>query len=262
LKPGHLGTINDLASLYGKAGRFNDELALLRDSLSHTDQKDDLMLHLLHLYLVHGNYADAEQIVTTHTFAPKHRDYQLRDEYRALKYAETAQAFAKRDYATALKLVDEVENPPASLGVDDFQFASTPQMDYSRGRILEALGRKAEADEAYDKCVKSVDLKSGEMESFAGSNFYIVLALNKLGQHQEAEKVAAQFETYARTQLDLQRSTRKANGHYTLGLIALFHGDKKTAESEMHLALKAEPDFLPPIFDLRGDAIGTALVAK
>jgi tetratricopeptide (TPR) repeat protein len=258
----HLDTVNDLATLYAAAGRFEDELTLLHHTLKVSPGNDDIMLRLLQFNLVQGHYLDADEIIRTHTFSPRHRDNQLRDEYRSLKYAEGSQAFVNGQYQRALDLFHSIETPPSSLGVDDFQFESTPRLHYYLGRTLEALGRKAEAKQAYERSVKEVDLTAGDRASFNSDTFFMLLSLDRLGRSPEASDLAKKFEAFAQSQLTLSRGHRRAEGKYLLALSALRQGEIDKARLLMEESLKIEPDFLAPRFDLRKDSIGTEVAPK
>ena len=258
----HLDTVNDLATLYATAGRFQDELALLQHALKASPGNDDIMLRFLQFDLVQGHYLDADKIIRTHSFSPRHRDDQLRDEYRSLKYAEGSQAFMNGQYQQALDLFHTIETPPSSLGVDDFQFESMPRLHYHLGRTLEALGRKEEAKQSYERGVKDVDLTAGDRTSFNGDTFFMLLSLDRLGRSPEASDVAKKFEAFAQSQLTASRAHRRAEGKYLLALGALRQGETDKARLLMQESLKIEPDFLAPRFDLRKDSIGTGVAAK
>ena len=262
LDPNHLSTVNDLVSQYAKAGRFDDELKLLNASIAHTDDKDDLMMRLLQVDLVQGRYADAEHVIASHTFAPRHRDTQLRDNYRALKFAEAGKAYTARDYAQAYAALEAVATPPATLGVDDFQFEATPRLNYDRGLILEALGKHTEALIEFKEAVKHADLTSGDRASYNSDSLFVLFALDRLGREAEADALAAKFADFAQTQLPLKRVHRQADGHYMLGLLALRSGDTAGAKQHMDDALRLEPDFLAPRFDLRADSVDVLLARK
>lgn len=255
----HLDTVNDLASLYSTMGRFADERALLQRSLNLSPGSDDLMLRLLQFYLVQGNYAEAGTIVRTHEFSPRHRDTQLRDQYRALMYAEGSRAYVGGNYEKALAAFHMAETPPASLGIDDFQFESTPRLHFYLGRTLEALHRKSEADGAYERTIKDVDLTAGDRASYNSDNFFMLLALDRLGRRQEADALAARFRAFAQTQLTLAYAHRRAEGNYLLALLDAREGHLAEARQLMNTSLEIEPDFLAPRFDLRNDSVGLDL---
>ena len=258
----HLGTINDLVTSYAGAGRFSDELTLLHKSLERAPNDDDLMLRLLHVDLVQGRYADAQKLIGQHTFSPRHRDTQLRDEYRSLKYAQGSEAYREANYTRALALFHAAETPPRSLGLDDFQFQSTPKLHYYLGRTLEALGRKSEATAAYEQSVKEVDLTSGDRATYNSESFFMLLSLDRLGRSEEAGKLAQKFSAFAESQRLLKRAHRRAEGQYLLALDASRRGLADEAARLREESLKIEPDFLAPRFDERGDSVSQERVVK
>lgn len=257
----HLGTVNDLVTLYARAGRFPDEIALLQKALQRSPENDDLTLSLLHVDLMQGHYDEADKIVLLHRFSPRHRDDQLRDAYRTLRYAEGSRAFAKGDYAQALDLFRAAGAPPDSLGVDDFQFQSMPRLHYYLGRTYEALNRKSEAKQSYEQSVKEVDLTVGDRATFNSDNFFMLLSLERLGRIAEVGALSNKFEAFAKSQLSLARLQRRSEGQYLLALISANRGNPEEAARQMESALKIEPDFLAPRLDLRGDSIGVGVLA-
>lgn len=255
LKPEHVRTLNDLSSIYARAGRFDDQIALLTRAVKRTPDDDDLVMALLNAYLIKGRYKDADEIVRTHTFAPRHRSTILRDEYRSLRYGMGAADFNRGDYAGALAEFQAALKPPVSLGVDDFQFVSTPRAYYYIGRTLEAMGRKQDADAAYNESIRGVDLLSGDRDSWNSDNFFAVLALQRLGQDEKARSLTSHFKGFAETEKDDANPIHRGEARYLLALIAKEQGNTAQARTLMHDALEALPDSLPPRFELRGDVI-------
>ncbi|WP_263418111.1 DUF5107 domain-containing protein [Terriglobus albidus] len=262
LDPSHLATVNDLVSQYAKAGRFDEELKLLQASVDRAADKDDLMMRLLQVNLVQGRYDDAEKVIGTHTFAPRHRDTQLRDNYRALKYAEAGKAFRAGKYAESYTALQAIATPPATLGVDDFHFEATPRLNYDQGLVLEALGKYAEAQAEFNDAVKHADLTSGDRTSYNSDSIFVLFALDRLNRKQESDGLAKKFGEFAQTQLPLKRAHRRAEGHYLLALLALRAGDRTAANQHIQEALRIEPDFLAPRFDLRGDSVDVVLTVR
>jgi tetratricopeptide (TPR) repeat protein len=255
LKPAEPRTLNDLSSLYARTGRFDDQISLLQKALRRSPNDDDLEMALLNAYLIKGRYQDADQIVSTYQFAPRHRSTVLRDEYRNLRYGMGAVAFNKGDYPEALKLFQSVLKPPVSLGVDDFQFESTPRAYYYIGRTLEAEGRKEEANKAYQEAIRGIDLLSGDRDSWNTENFYAVLSLERLGNKNKAEDLIPHFDGFARTEMDSTNPAHRGQARYLLGLIAKNAGQDAQARKLMSQSLQALPDSLPPRYELRGDVI-------
>lgn len=255
LNPAHVRTLGDLSALYAKAGRFDDQLAVLAKALARSPQDDDLAESVLAANLVKGRYDAAEKLIATHRFAPRHRTYGLRDRYRLMRYGMGAAAFNRGRYAEALELFDSATKPPVSLGIDDFQFESVPRLEYYRGRTLEALGRRADARVAYEKSIEGIAQLSGDRDSWNSDNFYMVLALEKLGRAGEAAKLVTRFEEFAKTEIDSDKAHHRAEASYLLALVRKREGHAPEARKLMQQSVEAQPDFLPPRYELRGDAL-------
>ena len=243
LNPAHVPTLNDLSGMYAKAGRFDEQLAVLRKALARSPQDDNLAEAVLAANLIKGRYDEAERLVATHRFAPRHRSYGLRDKYRFMRYGMGAAAFREGRYAEALKLFESAQKPPVELGVDDFASQTTPRLDYYLGRALEALGRTAEARQAYERAVQ-------DTPDLTAENFFIVPALEKLGRAAEAAKLAARFEAFARGELEAKSPRRRAEARYLLALVRKQAGADAEARKLREEALALQPDYLPPRLDL------------
>lgn len=254
-KPDHTRTWNDLSSIYARAGRFDDQTALLTRAVQAAPGDDDLVGALMNSYIVKGRYQDADQIVRTHTFAPRHRATALRDEYRSLRYGMAAAEFNNRDYAAALATFQSALRPPVSLGVDDFESTPSPRAYYYIARTLEVLGRKQEASAAYQECSKGVDLLTGDRDSWNSDNFFAVLALERLGQKEKAMSLISHFMGFAETEKDVANPEYRGEARYLLALLAKHSGDMQKARTLLNESLNAMPDALPPRLELRGDVL-------
>jgi tetratricopeptide (TPR) repeat protein len=244
-----------LSSTYARSGKFDDQIALLNKAIRRTPNDDDFVMALMNAYLIKGRYQDADAIVNTHKFAPLHRSTVLRDEYRYLRYGMGAVAFNKDDYSQALSLFQSALKPPVSLGIDDFQFQSTPRAYYYIARAFEALGRKEEAAAAYRQSMSGVDLLSGDRDSWNSENFFAVLSLEKLGQADKANTLIPHFEDFAKTEMDDIDPAYRGKARYLLALIEKRAGHSEQARKYMNDSLQALPDSLQPRYELRGDAI-------
>ncbi len=253
LKPGHLRTLNDLSSLYSRAGRFDEQIALLGKALERSPNDDDLAESLLTAHLAKGRYDEAERLVTQHRFAPRHRTYGLRDKYRVMRYGMGSSAFQQGDYATALKLFESALSPPVSLGADDFQTQGSPRLQYYIGRALEAMGKVAEAKDAYSKSITGMETLSGDRDSWNSENFFMIPALRRLGRPDDATRLEKHFVEFARTEENTRSAHRRAEALYLLGLVDKYEGRGSDALKRMQQAVSAEPDLLPVRLEIRGD---------
>ncbi len=254
-KPDHTRTWSDLSSIYARAGRFDDQIALLTHAVQAATGDDDLVGALMNSYIVKGRYQDADRIVRTHTFAPRHRATALRDEYRSLRYGMAAAEFNRGSYAAALAMFQSALRPPVSLGVDDFESTPSPRAYYYVGRTLEALGRKQDASAAYQECSQGVDLFTGDRDSWSSDNFFAILALERLGQKEKAMSLLSHFLGFADTEKDVSNPEYRGEARYLLALIAKHNGETQKARILLDESLNAMPDALPPRLELRGDVI-------
>lgn len=259
LRPDDLDTVDDLATAYAHAGRFDEQLALLQSAVKRSPDNDHLVKGVLTADLITGNFAAAQQIVDQHTFKPVHRNYELRDLYRELEYAQGSQAFHQGDYAKALQYFQTALKPPASMGIDDFEQQSAPRIDYYIGRTYEAMGNKAAAQQAYESSARGIDqLAGGGRENFSPDNFFMVLSLERLGQHEKAAELTKQFATVAGSRTESRQLMEIAGSQYLRGLIALSQGDTAAARKLIEQAVQTAPDYIAPRFELNGNAISPA----
>jgi tetratricopeptide (TPR) repeat protein len=253
LNPAHVRTLNDLSSIYSKAGRFDEQVAVLQKALARSPEDDDLAEGILTANLVRGNYDAAAKIVDTHRFEPRHRSYGLRDKYRFMRYAMGAVAFKAGKYDQAAELFHSALKPPVSLGADDFVEGANPRLDYYLGRTLEAQGRKAEAVKVYQRGAGGAAQLSGDRDSLNSENFHMIYSLRRLGRAAEADRLSKRFADFARVELDGRNRRRHAEAAYLLALAEKDAGRTAEARRLLEQAIKSQPDFLPARIELRGD---------
>jgi tetratricopeptide (TPR) repeat protein len=259
ISPEDEDTLDDLATAYARAGKFDEQLSLLEDAIKRAPNNDHLTEGILAVDLIEGKFDAAQEIVDLHRFVHGERGDGLRDDYRELEYGRGSGAYNKGNYEQALKLFQAALKPPANLGLDDSELQSAPRIEYYIGRTLEALGRKQDAQQAYQESIRGVDhLAGGGGDSWSPDNFFMVLSLEKLGRHQEAADLAKQFETVAESRQDENQPFFIAGATYLRGLIADYHGDPAEGRKLIARAVEIEPNYIAPRFELRGDAIDTA----
>jgi tetratricopeptide (TPR) repeat protein len=262
LNPAHIRTFNDLSNLYARAGKFDQQLALLKKALQRSPEDDDLTEGMMTADLMKGRYDEARRLIETHQFAPRHRTYSLRDKYRVMQYATGAQEFNRGDYAEALKSFESAMKPPVSLGVDDFQAQMSPRLQYYLGRTFETLGRSSEARLAYERGISGVKQLSGDRDSWNSENYFMVLSLERIGQILEAAQLQKHFENFARSELSSKDAHRRAEANYLLGLIEKHDGRRAESLQLMGDAIAAQPDLLAARLEASGVALDPLLPVK
>ena len=255
INPAHLRTLDDLSAIYARAGRFDEQLSLLKKALDRSPSDDDLAAGVLTANLNIGRYSGAEHLIATHTFAIRHRSYGLRDKYRLMRCGLGAKAFLQGEYRQALELFESALHPPASLGVDTFENQASPRLEYYIGRSLEALGRKDDASRAYEKSIVGLEQLSGDRDSWSSENFFMILSLDRLGRSDEAARLEKHFANFAETERDSKSAERRAAALYLLALVSGHDGHPEQARTLLVEALDAQPDLLAARLALRGDVV-------
>jgi tetratricopeptide (TPR) repeat protein len=255
LNPSHLPTLNDLSTAYARAGRFDEQIELLERGLETSPESDTLAENLIGVYVATGRFDEAKRVIAEHQFQPRHRTYGLRDKYRFLQYGLGARAFGAGNYVEALTQFQSALDLPLSLGMDDFQFESTPRVHYYIGRTLEELGRKAEAREAYQKSIDGLEKLTGDWDSLNVETFYMALALERLGREAEARELLGRLDGFARGQFNTTQTHRRAASRYLAGLVKKHAGATSEARGLMEEGLRIEPDLILLRLELRGDPI-------
>ena len=258
LNPAHVRTLEDLSTLYARAGRFDDQISVLNEALNRSPKDDDLAEGILTADLNKGRYEDAERLIGSHSFSPRHRVYTLRDKYRIARYGEGAEEFHHGNYGRALQLFQSALKPPISLGIDDFQSQTSPRIHYYIGRTLEALGKREEAHQAFEKSIAGVETLSGDRDSWNSENFFMVPSLLELGRSEEAARMIKRFASFAETERDDKGPVHRAEARYLLGLVARHEGKPQEAEQLFLQALEARPDLLAARLELRNDVLNPA----
>ncbi len=253
LRPEHIRTFTDLSYLYSREGRFDQQAALLREALRHSPADDNIIEGLITAHLVRGDYRAADSLFSAHAFAQRHRSYRLRDKYRSMRYGLAAEAFRGGDYRSALSQLEQALNPPSSLGADDFQFQSAPRLHYYLGLTRERLGAREAARQEFAKSAVGWELLSGDRDSFNSENFFMALALEKLGKTAEAARLLESMRGYAEGQLEDRYRRYRAEARYLLALARKHEGLHREAAELLEQSIRLEPDEIAPRLELRGD---------
>jgi tetratricopeptide (TPR) repeat protein len=255
LNPSHMATLNDLSALYARAGRFDEQLALLHRAFERAPSDDNLAEQILAANLVKCRYADAQAVVDTHKFQPRHRSYGLRDKYRFLQFGLAAAAFRAAQYDKALAHLQSAQKPPVTLGVDDFANQVTPRMAYYQARVLEAQGQPDAARKLYEQNVAIIPTLSGDRDSWSADNVYILYSLDRLNRRAEADRLVSRFENFARTEIDSRNPAHQVASRYVLALLARRAGRQPEAAKLLEEAVSIQPDAIPPRLEQRADSI-------
>ena len=253
LNPDHIRTFSDLSDMYARAGMFNKQADLLANALARSPKDDYLLESLLTSRLLSENYEGADSIISHHEFQERHRQYDLRDKYRFLRYGQGAVSLNDGNDKKALEYFQSALFPPTSLGADDFAYQAAPRAHYYIGLVLEKLGRTEEAKKSFERSCTGWQYLKGDRDSYNPDNFFMVLSLEKLGMNSEANQLAEAMTTFSTGEQESRHRRYRGDANYLLALSNKHKGDYVAARSLMLEAIKLEPDMLGPWFELRGD---------
>ncbi|MEA1996490.1 MAG: tetratricopeptide repeat protein, partial [Gemmatimonadota bacterium] len=255
LNPDHIRTFTDLSDLYSRAGFFDSQLALLHRALKRSPEDDYIIEGLITTNLVKGDYSQADSLIRSHTFAQRHRSYELRDKYRFMRYGFGSKAFRNGDYEEALRQFEMALYPPGSLGADDFQYQSAPRLNYYIGLVKEKMGLTREARASFEKSSTGWRQLSGDRDSWNSENLYMIFSLEKLGRTETAGRLMESIENFALSQLESKYLPYRAEANYLLGLVKKKEGEAEEARRLFKEAVQVRPDILGPRFELRSDVV-------
>jgi hypothetical protein len=142
--------------------------------------------------------------------------------------------------------------------MDDFETQVSPRLQYYVGRTLEALGRKSEAAQAYEKGTTGMESLSGDRDSWNSENYFMVASLERLGRGAEAEKLEKRFEAFARGEMDARDAEKRGEARYLLGLVGTRRGHADEGRALIGQAIEARPDLIQARLELRGDTLSVA----
>lgn len=146
VRPDHLPTTTLVANLNARTGNPEAARQAFQRALDAKPGNDLLIQGLASVEAQMGNYSRALDLITTHTFEPRHQSYSLLHLYQALQL-EMALPSGKMEPKEALKNIGAAAQPPASLGVDDFAALQSSRLRVFEALLLQATG---DTDEAFE----------------------------------------------------------------------------------------------------------------
>ena len=216
-------------------------------------QRDDALTRLIVLYTVAGQPGDALDVLQHRRF----HNWEGRGEIHgiyvdALLRRGMASALAGK-HAEALRDYEAALDYPANLEVGrPYRDRKAPQIHYFIATAHAALGDQAKARAALELAVAQKETSPSEVQ------YYQALALQKLGQKDDANRIFTGLVKHGASQLQAGEAAdyfakfgerqseraRKAQAHYLAGLGHLGLGQKAEAKAQFTQALEQNPGHL------------------
>lgn len=225
-------------------------LALLEQNLDVVKQRDDALTQVIKLLVELGRYDRALELLDGHHFHVWEGGGQIHNTHVHAHLLRGSGLFRMGRYEEALKDFRRADEYPQNLDVGrPVHGGRRAQVWYFIGTALEALGRKAEAEEAFR-------ISSSHGRDWSELSFYRGLSLNKLGRGEEAVSKFRGLAEYAEQRISASpamdfftkfgekqsAAAQKARAFYLLGLARLGLAQKKEARDAFLEAVRLDPN--------------------
>jgi tetratricopeptide (TPR) repeat protein len=245
VRPQHLSTTILVARLNAKAGQLEAARETLERALQARPGNDELIEGLASVQVQLGAAQRAMDLLSHHTFEPRHQSYSLLRLYQATRLMLALDAAGRKDFSEAVRQVELAAKPSANLGMDDFA-----ALESARIHAFLALLKQAREDQkgSLQSWRAAAATSDDDVEC---EGLFRAIGLWKTGQKDEAEKWFNEFERLnPKRQQD--NSVEVRTQAFTLaGLYAAFRKDTHGAKANFQKAIDADPSNL---FARQGEA--------
>jgi len=244
-RPQHLATTILVARLNAKAGQPEAARQALERALQAKPGNDQLVEGLASVQVQLGAAKGAMELLSRHTFEPRHQSYSLLRLYQATCLMLALEAASRKNFSEAVREVELAAKPSANLGMDDFAALDSARLHCFLALLKEAREDKKGASQSWKAAAVTSD------DDVEGEGLFRAIGFWKSGQTGEAEKWFKEFERLnPRRQQD--NSVEVRTQAFTLaGLYAAFRKDTNGARANFEKALDADPTNL---FARQGEA--------
>lgn len=198
LDPGDARVLMELDQLYKIRGKsFEDRLEHLNQYLPLVLQRDDLYLERIILYNNLGEYEKAKELLAQRKFHPwEGGEGKVVGQFLLCHLELAKQALLQKQFATAISLLNELEQYPQNLGEGKLYGAQENDIQYLLGCAYEGLGDQEKAVDYYKAAtigisepVQAVYYNDPQPDKIV----YQALAWKKLGRKDKAEAIFRKF---------------------------------------------------------------------
>ncbi|HEX4169431.1 MAG TPA: DUF5107 domain-containing protein [Bryobacteraceae bacterium] len=218
----------------------SQRLLELEAHLDLVDTRDDLSIELIALYNQEGQHEKAFSVLTSRTFQPWEGGEGLAiGQYARTQIALGRCALESRNDAAAKALFQAALASPKNLGEAKHPLANQANIYYWLGVANERLGDATEALACWRRAASTHgDFQEMSVKAFSEASYYQALALRKLGQSAECERMLRSLLAYAE---DLANTTPAVDYFATsLPAMLLFNEDLERRNKLQSMVLEAQ----------------------
>lgn len=156
----------DLATLWRQQGRIDETIAVI-EAIPAEARRTDVTLLLARAYLDAHRFDDTIELLEATRFTSREGDTGSWQLYANSHIARGVRRLDKGSPTEALADFDAAMQYPSNLNIGRPHRPAEARAEYWRGRALTALGRTAEADAAWQRCVAGAATSDEQLEHIA-----------------------------------------------------------------------------------------------
>ncbi len=231
LSPGDFRLYSDLDRIYTQAGDTSSRAALFHSAPPAVLQQDPVRARHVLFLMEQSQFDQALSLLTDHQFKPWEGGVEIHEMYAAAYTEKGKEALAAHRPAEAAGAFRRAMEYPENLGVGKPARPSDEEPLYWLGVALQAQGKTTEAKVAWSGAA------AGAMGNHGASAVFSALALDKLGQRDEARQILRRCAQSA------AQPNARASNYYLAGVVKRYSGHADVAGGDFHRALALNPFF-------------------
>jgi tetratricopeptide (TPR) repeat protein len=237
-RPDHLPTTLLVADLQMRGDDLSGARKTIELALRKKPDNDRLIERLAAVVAVGGEPQRSIQLLTAHTFEPRHQSYSLLDLYQSNRLMTALGERRAGKDGSAIEQARLAQSAPASLGVDDFA-----ALQSARLLVFEALLQQAKGDQAAAKAAWAA-AAAAPREEIDAEGLFRAIALFHTGNKGAAETWFKNFKSTNERNLNSDRAAARAQAHYLAGVYAAFRGQAGQARESFRKCLEIDRSHL------------------
>jgi len=237
-RPEHLATTLLVARLQTSAGRVGVARQAIERALEKQLENDRLIEAGAWAEAQAGQYARALELLTGHTFEPKHQSHSLLQLYQATQLMMALNEAKQAKYPAAIERIRAAQRAPANLGVDDFATLRSARLLVFEALVHQAAGDQQASTLAWQTAAGLPSASNNE------EGLFRAIAIAQTGEAARAEVWFKDFlSANERDKLSSRIETR-AQAFYRAGIYAAFRGTPADSRAQLRQSLETDRTFL------------------
>lgn len=231
LRPANYRLYPDLDEIYAQTGNISARAQLFKNAPPAVLARDTVRARYALLLIEQSKFNEALATLMSHHFKPWEGGREVHNIFVFANVEKGKQALADHRPKDAERAFREAMEYPENLGVGRPDEVHNEEQLYWLGMALQAEGRKTEAQDAWKHAAESGKDTNGV------SAIYSALALENLGQDEEAQKILERCIQSSR-----QARARPYN-YFVAGLAERYSRSPESATTDFRRALDLDPLF-------------------